>query len=119
MFEKDLQIAELIDAYVAVLSDRQQRLLELYYNQDYSLGEIAEDAGISRQGVRDSIKKAERELHFFESRLGLVQRANAVRAAGDRLLALAGQNEALAAAARELIAVATGEPTEDAQNGAS
>ncbi|MBE6580871.1 MAG: hypothetical protein E7650_04540 [Ruminococcaceae bacterium] len=109
MFEKNLQLAELIDTYAMLLSDRQQRLLDLYYNEDLSLGEIAEDVGISRQGVRDSIKKAERELAFFEEKLGLVARANAVREAGEQLLSLLPVGSEAAMAARRLLAVSSGE----------
>ena len=109
MFEKNLQLAELIDTYAMLLSDRQQRMLDLYYNQDLSLGEIAEDAGISRQGVRDSIKKAERELAFFEEKLHLVARENAVREAGERLLSLLPDRGDAAVAAHALLAVACGE----------
>ncbi|MBQ9801824.1 MAG: HTH domain-containing protein [Clostridia bacterium] len=108
MFEKNLQLAELIDVYAELLSERQQRVLDLYYNQDLSLGEIAEDVGISRQGVRDSIKKAERELFFFESKLHLVARENAVREAGDKLLALLPGKTEMLAAAEQLIAAANG-----------
>ena len=81
-------------------------MLDLYYNQDLSLGEIAEDVGISRQGVRDSIKKAERELAFFEERLGLVARENAVREAGERLLSLLQKGSEAEAAALALLAAA-------------
>ena len=109
MFEKNLQLAELIDLYAALLSDRQQRVLDLYYNQDLSLGEIAQDVGISRQGVRDSIKKAEKELYFFESKLHLAARQSVVREAGDRLLALTKDNAQMLAAAERLIALAGGE----------
>ena len=109
MFEKNLQLAELIDVYAELLSERQQRLLDLYYNQDLSLGEIAEDVGISRQGVRDSLKKAERELVFFESKLHLVARESAVREAGAKLQALAASNPDLVKAAEALIAAAGGE----------
>ena len=111
MFEKNLQLAELIDVYAALLTDRQQRLLDLYYNQDLSLGEIAEDVGISRQGVRDSLKKAERELYFFESKLQLVARESAVREAGARLRALVENDPSMAKAADDLIAAASGELT--------
>lgn len=109
MFEKNLQLAELIDLYAALLSDRQQRVLDLYYNQDLSLGEIAGDLGISRQGVRDSIKKAERELYFFESKLHLAARESKVREAGEKLLALTRDNAQMSAAAEHLIALASGE----------
>ena len=109
MFEKNLQLAELIDLYAELLSDRQQRVLDLYYNQDLSLGEIASDVGISRQGVRDSIKKAERELYFFESKLHLAARESAVRDAGKELLRLIGENAEMSGAAERLIAAARGE----------
>lgn len=55
--EKDLSISALLDHYGAILSERRRYVLELYYNDDFSLAEIAENAGISRQGVRDLIKK--------------------------------------------------------------
>lgn len=71
MFEKDLKIACLLDFYGDVLSLRKQTVLSMYYNEDMSLAEIAEEVGISRQGVRDLIKKAEEELLFFEEKLGL------------------------------------------------
>ena len=71
MFEKDLKIACLLDFYGEVLSERKQSVLSMYYNDDMSLAEIADEVGISRQGVRDLIKKAEEELLFFEEKLGL------------------------------------------------
>lgn len=71
MFEKDLKIACLLDFYGEVLSQRKQTVLSMYYNDDMSLSEIADEVGISRQGVRDLIKKAEEELVFFEEKLGL------------------------------------------------
>ena len=86
MFEKNLAISDLLDTYSAVLSDRHRELLDYYYNQDLSLSEIAELVGISRQGVRDGIKKAEEELFFLEERLHLLQRTNSLRAAAEHLL---------------------------------
>ena len=71
MFEKDLKIACLLDFYGDVLSQRKQTVLSMYYNDDMSLAEIADEEGISRQGVRELIKKAEEELLFFEDKLGL------------------------------------------------
>ena len=86
MFEKNLAISDLLDTYSAVLSDRHRELLDYYYNQDLSLSEIAELVGISRQGVRDGIKKAEEELFFLEERLHLLQKTNSLRKAAARLL---------------------------------
>ena len=71
MFEKNLKIACLLDFYGEILSQRKQSVLSMYYNEDMSLAEIADEVGISRQGVRDLIKKAEEELTFFEEKLGL------------------------------------------------
>lgn len=75
MFEKDIkEISLLLDFYGELLSERKQSVLALYYNEDFSLAEIADEIGISRQGARDLIKKAEEELRHFEEKLGLVER---------------------------------------------
>ena len=106
MFEKNLAVAELLDSYAAVLTDRHRELLDLYYNQDLSLGEIAAEVGISRQGVRDAVKKAEEELFFFEERLHLAERARAVEKAGVALLEKTKDAPDLYAAALALLAAA-------------
>ncbi len=74
MFEKDLNIGFLLDFYGEVLTERRRDALDFYYNNDMSLSEIAEEMGISRQGVRDLIKKAEEELLFYEEKLGLAKK---------------------------------------------
>ncbi len=71
---KDLTISFLMDFYGQMLTDKQREVVELYYNEDLSLAEIAEHSGITRQGVRDSIKRAECQLREYEERLGLAQR---------------------------------------------
>ena len=71
---KPLEMSLLFDFYGETLTDKQRELFDLYYNEDLSLAEIAEYAGITRQGVRDSIKRAERALGEMEQKLGLVQR---------------------------------------------
>ena len=88
MFEKDLRIGFLLDFYGDVLSDRKRTVLDAYYNQDLSLSEIAGDVGISRQGVRELIKKAEEELRFYEERLGLAARFREAQRQAERLLQL-------------------------------
>ncbi len=85
MFEKNLKLACLLDFYGEVLSERKQSVLSLYYNEDLSLAEIAEEIGISRQGVRDLIKKAEEELLFLEEKLGLEKKFNEALAQSDRI----------------------------------
>ncbi|MBQ2726267.1 MAG: DNA-binding protein [Clostridia bacterium] len=64
----------LLDTYGSLLTDRKRELLDYYYNEDYSLSEISELTGISRQGVRDSIKKSEEEILKLESKLNIVQK---------------------------------------------
>lgn len=105
MFVKDLQIGFLLDFYGEVLSERKRTVLDYYYNDDLSLAEIAEEIGISRQGVRDLIKKAEEELRFFEEKLGLAERFRNTQARAERLLSLldaAEVDECVQHAAREL-----------------
>lgn len=74
MFEKNLEIGYLLDFYGDVLTDRKREVLDYYYNDDLSLAEIAEELGISRQGVRNIIKKSEEELLFLEEKLHLAGR---------------------------------------------
>ena len=59
---KDLHITFLLDFYGDMLTDKQREVVECYYNEDLSLAEIAEVKGITRQGVRDAIKRAEQQL---------------------------------------------------------
>ena len=88
MFEKNLELASLSDFYGEVLSERKQAVLSLYYNEDLSLAEIAEEIGISRQGVRDLIKKAEEELLFLEEKLGLKKKFKEALAQSDKIFEL-------------------------------
>ena len=78
MFEKDLNISYLLDFYGDLLNERKRSVIEMYYNEDYSLAEIAEEIGISRQGVRNIIKTAEADLRFYEEKLGLAKRLRLV-----------------------------------------
>ncbi len=93
MFEKDLTVEFLLDFYGEVLPKRTRLILGAYYGDDLSLSEIAEDEGISRQGVRHILKKSEEELFFLEERLGLAAHHRELLAAAGRLRPLA---EALA-----------------------
>ena len=78
MFEKDLNIGYLLDFYGELLTERKRSVMEMYFNEDFSLAEIAEEIKISRQGVRDIIKKTEEELRFYEDKLGLAQKMRQV-----------------------------------------
>lgn len=76
VFEKNMKFPILLDIYGALLTDRKSELLDMYYNEDMSLAEISEITGISRQGVRDSVKKAEGDLLRFEEKLGFAGRSD-------------------------------------------
>ena len=93
MFEKDLKIAYLLDFYGEVLTERKKEVLDMYYNEDLSLAEIAEQIGISRQGVRELIKKAEEELYFLEEKLELAGRMSALRKHADTMVSIAENEE--------------------------
>ena len=71
---KNLEISFLLDFYGSMLTEKQRAVVEYYYNDDLSLGEIGANEGISRQGVRDAIKRAEAQLLDMEERLGLAKR---------------------------------------------
>ena len=64
----------LFDFYGELLTERQKEFFDLYYNEDLSLAEIAENAGISRQGVRDVIVRAEAIMTDLEDKTGLMKR---------------------------------------------
>lgn len=74
MESKPLEMSLLFDFYGETLTENQRELFDLYYNEDLSLTEIAEHAGITRQGVRDGVKRAEHALRTLETKLGLVAR---------------------------------------------
>ena len=76
---KNLQISFLLDFYGEMLTEKQREMIEYYYNEDLSLAEIADNQGITRQGVRDSIKRAEAQLLEMEERLGLARRFREMR----------------------------------------
>ena len=68
------RMALLYDFYGDMLTDRQKEFYDLYYNEDLSLSEIAENYGISRQGVRDVIVRAEATLTELEDKTGIIRR---------------------------------------------
>ena len=74
MLEKNLRISLLNDFYGNLLTDVQEKFIIDYYNNNISLGEIAEKENISRQAVRDAISKAVKKLEEFENKLGLLNK---------------------------------------------
>lgn len=71
MIEKTVRMNYLYDFYQRLLTTKQSKYMELYYLDDWSLGEIAEEFDISRQAVYDNIKRTEAMLEEYESKLGL------------------------------------------------
>ena len=76
---KNLNMSILMDFYGQLLTPKQLEALEFYYNDDLSLAEIADEMGISRQGVRDFIKRGEKQLEELEEKLGLAGRFEEIR----------------------------------------
>ena len=66
------KISLLYDFYGRLLTEKQRQVMELYHEENLSLAEIAAEFGISRQGVHDALKNAERALSEYEAKLGLV-----------------------------------------------
>ncbi len=67
--EKNIKISMLLDIYGVLLTAKQSDLLDLYYNQNLSLSEIADDVGITRQGVRKILVDGEKKLFDYEEKL--------------------------------------------------
>ncbi len=91
---KNLESSFLLDFYGSMLGEKQRRLFARYYDDDLSLAEIADLEGMSRQGVRDAVKRAENQLCEMEERLGLARRfqqmqqgLGEIRACAERLAA--------------------------------
>lgn len=83
---KDMNITLLFDFYGDILTDKQQDVIDYYYNEDLSLAEISEHLGITRQGVRDSIKRAEATMIEMEEKLGHVKRFKEIQAGLDKIV---------------------------------
>jgi predicted DNA-binding protein YlxM (UPF0122 family) len=82
---KDLGFCKLLDYYGNTLTEKQRNAVNAYYNDDLSLGEIASIEKISRQGVRDNIKRAEVIMTELEGQLGLMEKAETYYALAESL----------------------------------
>ena len=92
MKNQTYRMTMLYDFYGELLTERQKEFFDLYYNEDLSLSEIAENSGISRQGVRDVIVRAEGSMQEIEDKTGLIRRfmqmqdnLNAIQEAAEEL----------------------------------
>lgn len=83
--EKNLEVAVLLDLYSPLLTEKQRDVIDLYYNEDLSLAEIAEHESITRQGVRDSIKRGEQVLFEMEDALRLAEKSRRLEMIARRL----------------------------------
>ena len=103
----------LFDYYGGMLTDKQRDCFDMRYNQDMSLGEIAEELGVSRQAVNDNLKKTEALLRRMEENIGSVKRDMLIRKVSGELLEAAAVLDAssdpavLAQAQRIVAAVRT------------
>lgn len=77
--EKFVEQTLLYDFYGELLTERQRQVYESVVLEDYSLSEVAEDLGISRQGVHDMIRRCNKTLQEYESKLHLVERFLSIR----------------------------------------
>ena len=94
-------ICRLLDIYGGALSERNRDLADLYYNEDLSLAEISENCGLTRQGVRDAIKRAVAEMESFEKTLGFAARSQRINELASYLLE--SGDEAVRAVAEKII----------------
>lgn len=76
--EKNITLSILLEIYGKLLTDKQFELLDNYYNKDLGLSEIAENLGITRQAVRDNLKKGENNLLEFEEKLHFMKKMNEI-----------------------------------------
>jgi len=74
MLEKMNQVNELYDLYKGLLTDKQRVYIELYYHEDLSLSEIANEVGVSRNAVHDNIRRTEKLLLGYEKKLNIFEK---------------------------------------------
>ena len=89
MDDKTLQMTLLFDFFGDLLTDKQREYFDLYHNEDLTLSEIADNVGITRQGVRDIIVRAEATLMDYEKRTGIIARFQQRNADVDRAMEIA------------------------------
>ena len=85
MLEKVNQINELYDIYKELLTDKQRTYIELYYHEDLSLSEIADEAGVSRNAVHDNIRRTEKLLSWYEEKLEIFEKDRKRRVFYDKI----------------------------------
>ena len=109
--ERLFELGMLLDRYEPLLTERQAGILRQYTDENCSLAEIAEREGISRQGVRATLKRAEEQLRFYEEKLGLAAHFAGIRERAGEIVRLAAalsrsDDSAARDAAKEIAAAA-------------
>ena len=104
MEDRRAYLSLLYDCYAGALTDRCRDALDLYYNDDLSLAEVAEHLGITRQGVRDALQRGQEQLEFMERSLGFVEREAAYKRAARSILEKS-TDEAVRAEAEKILAL--------------
>ena len=100
---KNLEISYLLDFYGEMLTQKQRDVMEQYYNDDLSLSEIAENFGITRQGVRDAIRRGSDELLLLEQRLALREKFAVIRSEAEKILRMTDDSSVAECAKRILM----------------
>ncbi len=91
--DKNIHVSMLLDMYGKLLTDKQYDVIDLYYNQNLSLSEIAEELGITRQGVRKSLVDAENKLFDFEEKLCFLKEKLERQEIVEKLIKMANDKE--------------------------
>jgi len=96
MLEKVNQINALYDIYKVLLTDKQRAYIEMYYHEDLSLSEIADEIGVSRNAVHDNIRRTEKLLASYEEKLEIYKKDRKSRAICDKIKACTTEPTVLA-----------------------
>jgi len=107
MGEVTLKMTMLFDFFGDLLTEKQREYFDLYHNEDLSLSEIAQTAGISRQGVYDIITRAEKTLEEMEQKTGIVRRWHETREGLDQARSLAEELQSLTTSNKQATTAAT------------
>ena len=103
MKQDALAMSLLYDYYGDLLTEKQRACFDLYYNQDLSLSEIAEETGVTRQGVRDAIRRGSDELLLLEQRLALREKFAVIRSEAEKILRMTDDSSVAECAKRILM----------------
>ncbi len=95
VLKKTIRMTMLFDFYGSLLTDKQQKIIKSYFYNDLSLSEIADNIGISRQGVYDHLKRSEKSLKEYENKLGLLLKYKKIRKNINELEAILIQKDIL------------------------